>query len=206
MSRHALAEQADLLEEERQLEEAIRLSMGGKEAASDSSVPDLIEEERQLQEAIQLSKGQLGESKAISGREVLDRQIERSERMKRKAEEELVSDRFTKNGSSKVTIKYPNGGLRITRTPGRKKSKNCVNLSDVIHKHDLVSACIFSFFIAEEELFPYLPLSHTSDAVPVSLSFPYCRHRPSCDADIYRSRPQHGPHGRVGMQHSRHDY
>jgi hypothetical protein len=169
-------------------------------------VLDLIEEERQLQEAIRLSKGELGESKAISGREVPDRQRERGEKMKRKAEEELVSDRFTKHGSSKVTINYPNGGLRITRTPGRKKAKNCVNLSDVIHKHDLVSACIFSFFIADEELFPYLPLSHTSDAVPVSLSFPYCRHRPSCDADIYRSRPQHGPHGRVGMQHSRHDY
>jgi hypothetical protein len=171
MSRHALAEQADLLEEKRQLQEAIRLSMGEKEAASDSSVLDLIEEERQLQEAIRLSKEDSGESKAISGRKAPDPQRERSERMKRKAEEELLSDRFTKHGSSKVTMNYPNGGLRITCTPGRKKSKNCVNLSDVIHKHDLVSACIFSFFIADEELFPYLPLSHTSDAVPVSLSF-----------------------------------
>jgi hypothetical protein len=74
--------------------------------------------------------------------------------------------------SSKPTMKYPNGALRITRTPGRAQSKNCVNLPDVIHKEHLISACVFSFFIAGDELYDHLPLSHSSDAVPVST--PYC--------------------------------
>jgi hypothetical protein len=67
-------------------------------------------------------------------------------------------------------MKYPNGALRITRTPGRKldQSKNCVNLDDVIHKEHLISACVFSFFIGGDELYKHLPLSHSSDAVPVS--------------------------------------
>jgi tyrosyl-DNA phosphodiesterase-1 len=70
--------------------------------------------------------------------------------------------------SSKLKIAYPNGALRITRTPGRRKTKNCVNLEDVIHKQHLVSACVFSFFISETEFFEHLPLSQSSDSVPVS--------------------------------------
>jgi tyrosyl-DNA phosphodiesterase-1 len=70
---------------------------------------------------------------------------------------------------SKVTIAYPNGALRITRTPGRQKTKNCVNLEDVIHKQHLVSACVFSFFIAESEFYRHFPFSDSSDAVPVSV-------------------------------------
>ena len=72
--------------------------------------------------------------------------------------------------ASKITITYPNGALRITRTPGRQKTKNCVNLEDVIHKQHLISACVFSFFIGDRELYDHLPLSHSSDAVPVSAS------------------------------------
>ena len=48
--------------------------------------------------------------------------------------------------------------------------KNCINLEDVIHKHHLVSACVFSFFIGQEELFDHLPLTNLSDDVPVSFS------------------------------------
>jgi tyrosyl-DNA phosphodiesterase-1 len=73
--------------------------------------------------------------------------------------------------SAKVTITYPNGALRITRTPGRQNTKNCVNLQDVIHKQHLLSACVFSFFIGDNELYDHLPLSHSSDAVPVSKTY-----------------------------------
>jgi len=73
--------------------------------------------------------------------------------------------------TSKVTMTYPNGALRITRTPGRRKTKNCVNLEDVIHKQHLISACVFSFFIGDRELYDHLPLSQSSDAVPVSASY-----------------------------------
>jgi hypothetical protein len=53
-------------------------------------------------------------------------------------------------------------------------SKNCVNLQDVIHKQHLVSACVFSFFIGDEELFDHLPLSHSSVNVPVCKA--HCTH------------------------------
>ncbi|KAK8104929.1 phospholipase D/nuclease [Apiospora kogelbergensis] len=67
---------------------------------------------------------------------------------------------------------YPNGALRITRTPGRLNNKNCVGLGGIINKEHLVSACIFAFYIADEEFLPYLPISTSStDAVPVSYIF-----------------------------------
>lgn len=66
---------------------------------------------------------------------------------------------------------FPNGALRMTRTPGRKDQKNCINLGDLIHKDHLVSACIYAFYIARNELFRHLPLSHSSDDVPVSSNF-----------------------------------
>ncbi|KAK6086559.1 ubiquitin interaction domain-containing protein [Seiridium cupressi] len=92
--------------------------------------------------------------------------------MKRKAEEDSSKTRpkmarpSTTVGSSKNAMKFPDGALRITRTPGRQTAKNCVNLEDLIDKKSLVSACIFSFFIANEELFPHLPLSQSSN-VPI---------------------------------------
>ncbi|KAK7955638.1 phospholipase D/nuclease [Apiospora aurea] len=62
---------------------------------------------------------------------------------------------------------YPNGGLRITRAPGRRRTKNCVGLGDIIDKDHLVSACIFAFYIADEELLQHLPISRRSaNSVP----------------------------------------
>lgn len=95
---------------------------------------------------------------------------------KRGANKQLARDVFKQPrtisalGARPITrMAFPNGGLRITRTPGRSKSraKNCISLTDVIHKDSLLSACIFSFFIANEELFGHLPLSRTSKSVPV---------------------------------------
>lgn len=54
-------------------------------------------------------------------------------------------------------MSYANGAIRITRTPGRAHAKNCVNLRDLILKDHLEAACVYSFFIAEEELYGYLP-------------------------------------------------
>lgn len=71
--------------------------------------------------------------------------------------------------TSGVKMAYPNGGIRITRTPGRRQAKNCINLDDLINKRDLTSACIYSFFIADEEILPYFPLSRSSNSPPVSL-------------------------------------
>lgn len=64
-------------------------------------------------------------------------------------------------------MKYANGAIRITRTPGRKHAKNCINLKDVIDKDHLESVCIYSFFIAEDEIYGHLPLSHSSGGIPV---------------------------------------
>ncbi|KAK6854017.1 tyrosyl-DNA phosphodiesterase I [Apiospora arundinis] len=61
---------------------------------------------------------------------------------------------------------YPDGGLRITRTPGRCKEKNCIGLGDIIDKDHLVSACIFAFYIADEEFFPHLPISNNATDKP----------------------------------------
>ncbi|KAK2596916.1 hypothetical protein N8I77_012799 [Diaporthe amygdali] len=133
--------------------------------ASTSGQAELDEEERQLQDGIRLSKTDHdGTNSATKG----------SAATKRAADKEIGRGgikRFrtvsTTSGLSDVSMAFPNGALRITRTPGRSRAKNCINLADVIHKDSLVSACIFSFFIANEELFEHLPLSHTSNAVPI---------------------------------------
>lgn len=117
------------------------------------------DEERQLQEALRLSApaGAEGAVAAATGskrkRDVTDSRLEIS----------------SKKPKSQLEPEYLNGGLRITRTPGRKRhdAKNTINLSDLIQKEHLVSACMFSFFIAEEEVFPLLPLSRKSNDVPV---------------------------------------
>ncbi|KAI8633533.1 tyrosyl-DNA phosphodiesterase I [Xylariaceae sp. FL1651] len=89
--------------------------------------------------------------------------------------------------SPHMPMTYPTGALRITRTPGRKDTKNCVNLSEVIHKDHLKSACIYSFFIAEEELYSHLPLSHTSDEVPI-----YIGRDPNMDPIVETASTQAG--------------
>ncbi|KAI0019105.1 tyrosyl-DNA phosphodiesterase-domain-containing protein [Xylariomycetidae sp. FL0641] len=87
----------------------------------------------------------------------------------------------------RTRLVYPGGALRITRTPGRRDTKNCVNLEDVIQKRRLVSACIFSFFIADDELFRHLPLSHSSDEVPI-----YVGRDPNMDPTVEEACDQAG--------------
>jgi len=64
--------------------------------------------------------------------------------------------------SSGCPMSFRGGAIRITRTPGRTNDKNTVSLPDIIKKQHLVSACIFSFFNAQDELFQHLPLSRSS--------------------------------------------
>ncbi|TVY42889.1 Tyrosyl-DNA phosphodiesterase [Lachnellula occidentalis] len=161
--------------------------------ASRSGQADQAEEDREFQEAIRLSKMENG---ATSHTPFEDQLRERTARMKRKAQEEVrhsvkrshsgwtavntssysSSDPTSLAKStlsppsaapSKLTITYPNGALRITRTPGRGNTKNCVNLTDLIHAKHLISACIFSYFIGDNELYEHLPLSKSSNAVPI---------------------------------------
>ena len=149
-------EQADMLEEERQLQEAIRLS---KLPSGEDEVTSISYSPLTSASAIASSSSMFSPSTG-----------DQKERLKkRKAEEALPKDKI-KAAKHASTMAFPNGGIRITRTPGRKNSPNCVNLADIIHKDNLVSACIFSFFIANEELFPFLPLSHSSSGVQVSAS------------------------------------
>lgn len=134
-----------------------------------TSTPDqaeLDEEERQLQEGIRLS---------LMALESPDPVTKNRAGTKRAADKDLARDGVkqsrairTMSDLSDASMAFPDGALRITRTPGRSRAKNCINLADVIHKGSLISACVFSFFIANEELFKHLPLSKTSDAVPVS--------------------------------------
>lgn len=88
---------------------------------------------------------------------------------KRRCTEREFSPESSPPTQSKVSMAFPNGALRITRTPGRKDQKNCVNLGNLIHKDHLVSACIYAFYIARNELFRHLPLSKSSNDVPVSI-------------------------------------
>lgn len=70
---------------------------------------------------------------------------------------------------------FPRGALRITRTPGRRQSKNTISLPELIVKDQLVSGCVFAFFIAQDELFRHLPFSKKHDDPPVSYSkLPLC--------------------------------
>ncbi|KAI1274225.1 tyrosyl-DNA phosphodiesterase I [Xylaria sp. FL0933] len=102
-----------------------------------------------------------------------DKQIAAFSALKRKADgglDELKVATRAKTANStapSVCMKYLNGAIRITRTPGRKHAKNCVNLKDVIHKDHLQSACIYAFFIAEDELYEHLPFSHSSGGIPI---------------------------------------
>lgn len=121
--------------------------------------------EHLLQEGIRLS---------LMEQETPDSSTKSRAAAKRDADKQLARDVVKRPRATPTTstvpnsrMAFPNGALRITRTPGRMRAKNCINLTDVIHKDSLVSACVFSFFIANEELFEHLPLSRTSNAVPV---------------------------------------
>lgn len=130
-----------------------------------SDQEELDEDERLLQEGIRLS---------LIEQESPDSTTKSNAATKRGAEKQLARDIVkrpkatpTKRARPNTRMSFPNGAVRITRTPGRSRAKNCINLTDVIHKDSLESACIFSFFVANEELFEHLPLSRTSNAVPV---------------------------------------
>ncbi|CZT07545.1 uncharacterized protein RAG0_12942 [Rhynchosporium agropyri] len=222
------------LQEDRDLQEAIRLSNihdSSTASASLSSSPEQHQEDRDLQGAIIISK--IGGSSTASGTpsalgspaislspSPATERVEKSERgSKRKAQDEIAPksklapslstslavftsslESMDESSSEQVpsslsspsiavaTVKYPNGTLRITRTPGRKNAKNCVNLKDVIQGKSLVSACAFSFFIGENEFYDHFPLSHSSNAVPVSLSSPVSVDNVLTFAQIYIGR------------------
>lgn len=127
-------------EEERQLQEAIRMSMMEEQPSPDSP-----------------TTGSISSKKRSADRDVSPPALKRSR-----------VETITDSQKSAPTIAFPNGALRITRTPGRQGQKNCINLGDLIHKDHLLSACVYSFFIARNELFGHLPLSMSSDDVPVS--------------------------------------
>ncbi|KAI0813703.1 tyrosyl-DNA phosphodiesterase I [Xylaria sp. FL0064] len=116
-----------------------------------------------------------------------DKQIAAFSALKRKADgnlDELKVATRAKTGKSaapSVCMRYPNGAIRITRTPGRKHAKNCVNLKDVIHKDHLQSACIYAFLIAEDELYEHLPFSHSPGGIPI-----YIGRDPNFDATRVR--------------------
>ncbi|KAJ7023575.1 tyrosyl-DNA phosphodiesterase-domain-containing protein [Mycena alexandri] len=59
----------------------------------------------------------------------------------------------------KLYMKFKDGALRMTRTPGRRlaNTPNTVSLPDLIHSDYLCAAFIFSFFMGNDELFQYLP-------------------------------------------------
>lgn len=93
---------------------------------------------------------------------------------KRKADGDLSSEnaktakRYSPvRTSANIQMKYPNGAIRMTRTQGRDDTKNCINLEDIIDKKNLVSACIYSYFMSDNELFHHLPFSKTSNDVPI---------------------------------------
>lgn len=156
------AEQGDDIEEDRDLQEAIRLSMMENEVDRSTFREDVSAERRaaKKRKALeQLGPTSIKRAPSISGDEdPYDSDLP-------------VLSSLAQPTSAKPSIKYQNGALRITRTPGRQNAKNCVNLKDVIQGQHLVSACIFSFFITESELFQHLPLSHSPDAVPASSAF-----------------------------------
>ncbi|KAI0409206.1 tyrosyl-DNA phosphodiesterase I [Xylaria palmicola] len=93
--------------------------------------------------------------------------------LKRKADNDFDEPKITARSQRRkptappLSMAYANGAIRITRTPGRQSAKNCINLRDLIHKNHLQSACIYSFFIAEDELYEHLPFSHKPGGVPL---------------------------------------
>jgi tyrosyl-DNA phosphodiesterase-1 len=121
-------------------------------ASENSPSPrEIITEDHKLQEVIQLSKRDSGDVDSQSTTASEDSPREMSIGGKRKAEE-INTESVKRLRSTKAAITYPYGALRITRTPGRRHMKNCINLEEVIQGKDLISACVFSFFIGGDEL------------------------------------------------------
>ncbi|KAL2069907.1 hypothetical protein VTL71DRAFT_14586 [Oculimacula yallundae] len=160
----------DQLQEDLELQEAIRISkLDGSSTASASPSPASDRSrkseagmKRKAQDYLESQTSKRGPSAIPSmsiSRSYFDNMVP--------ALSEEISSNLSSPSSAVATLKYPNGALRITRTPGRRNAKNCINLKDVIQGKSLVSACAFSFFIGEEEFYSHFPLSHSSDTVPI---------------------------------------
>ncbi|KAI0551530.1 tyrosyl-DNA phosphodiesterase I [Xylaria curta] len=108
--------------------------------------------------------------------------------LKRKADSELDEIRSTSRARTQkltvppISMSYANGAIRITRTPGRRLAKNCVNLRDVIHKDHLEAACVYCFFIAEEEFYGHLPFAEKPGGIPI-----YIGRDPNFDVSTMRT-------------------
>ncbi|KAI1333312.1 tyrosyl-DNA phosphodiesterase-domain-containing protein [Xylariaceae sp. FL0255] len=158
-----------------------------------------LEEERQLQEAIRLSlqdsvpnQPTQGTKRKAEDGSLLECQAEPTiRRLRAPASQQILA-------SAQIRMVYPNGALRITRTPGRENARNCIGLSEIIHKKHLKAACIYSFFIAEDEFYPYLPLSHVADDVPI-----YIGRDPNMDSMVELARRRAGVPGALNGKVSR---
>lgn len=138
-------------EEESRLQRGTRLSSMDQESIPYSPPPD---------------------NRKMSTKRAADEDLDRR-RPRRSRVESKVGFRSSSSTEPRVTKDFPNVALRITRIPGRNNQKDCTNLGDLIHKDHLVSACLYAFYIATTELFRHLPLSYSSDDVPVSSDFRY---------------------------------
>ncbi|KAK0107893.1 hypothetical protein ONS96_003680 [Cadophora gregata f. sp. sojae] len=215
--------EAEQLEEDRELQEAIRLSKmddSSTQSGSPTPSPEPADEDPDLKEAIRLSM--MDDASTASGSPSPSPEPEkRKGGLKRKAEDDLgpqstklaqvehidltssserkldksapisppplrrniqtdtspgqqrsetseqVASSLSAISKAEAKITYPHGALRITRTPGRVNAKNCINLKDVVQGKSLVSACVFSFFIGEEEFYRHFPFTQLSDKVPI---------------------------------------
>lgn len=142
---------------------------------------DKLSEQERLAREADISTDSAADSETDSGTETGDGRIPPPPiKSKRKADGDLSSEnaktakRYSPvHTSANIQMKYPNGAIRMTRTQGRDDTKNCINLEDIIDRKGLVSACIYSYFMSDNELFHHLPFSKTSNDVPVRRKIPH---------------------------------
>ena len=65
-------------------------------------------------------------------------------------------------------MKYENGALRISKTPGRHSHKNAIGWSDIFVRSAITSTFCNFFFVAQDEFFRYLPLGR-NESRPVQV-------------------------------------
>ncbi|KAF7367003.1 Peptide hydrolase [Mycena sanguinolenta] len=70
------------------------------------------------------------------------------------------------NSQEKPKMKYENGALRLTRTPGRRHAPNTVSLADLIHPDFLCSAIVYAFFIENDHVFQFFPFENGRNPQP----------------------------------------
>ncbi|KAF7367011.1 Phospholipase D/nuclease [Mycena sanguinolenta] len=111
---------------------------------------------------------------------VLDDPCEKQKRKKQKLAEDYLHNaavegkvqRFLKirmdnraKGREKLKMKYENGTLRLTRTPGRERT-NTVSLEDLIDPDFLCSAMVYAFYIENDYVFQFFPFERGSNPQP----------------------------------------